>query len=341
MAMVCPRCNGCFEQRWTCPACNVRLSFQAARSRGGAARAADSAGPWQQTPWGRIFFGVVLAQGLYYGLRQLCTAGLLAGGDDPSAGVWSTLLGLLLLQGIQALGLLVAGVFSGAGQRQGIVFGAVVGVWNGVLSVAVQSAVANHTAVTLLGQPILHTAFGAFGGFLGSCIWRPLPLIALPGTAKPSSPLTPVATKPRTSLFSGSIAWGRVLAGAALAVGGTLWANVILELVLDASDGKLTVDNHLQARLVTWEVTAVATLAGAAVAGACTFNSIKQGLCVGVTAAAVLLGLRLGAPGLALHDVVLTGATALCLGVAGAWFGGSLFPPLAPKPKGKKIAEAA
>lgn len=335
MAMICPRCNGSFDQRWTCPACQVRLAYQAAPGRAASPLEVTPGGQWQQTPWGRIFFGVVIAQGLYYGLRQLVIAGLLASNDDAVRSAWSTLAGLLVLQGAQALGLVIAGVFTGAGQRQGIVYGAVLGVWNGVLSVVVQSAVGGATTVTLLGQPILHTAFGALGGFLGSLIWRPLPTLSLPSLAPPDEPHTPLSSRPRPSLITGPVAWPRVVAGSALAVGGTLWANVILDLLLDASDGKLAIDSKLQAELVTWEVTALAMLVGAAVAGACTSNSIKQGLVVGLAVSVVLIGLRFTTHITALHDMAITAISCFGLGVAGAWFGGSLFPPLARiKPRG-------
>lgn len=334
MAMVCPKCNGSFEQRWQCPTCGVRLAYQSAPRRA-VREAAAQAGPWGQTPWGRIFVGVLLSQGLYYGLKQFCTAGLLAAGDGSAPSVWSTLYGLIVLQAIQALCLVVAGMLGGAGLRQGIVFGGIVGVWNGVLSVVIQSlAGVPHTAVTLLGLPILHTAFGAAGGFLGGRIWKPLPTLAGPASPQVAAPLLP--PRVRRPLFDGPVAWGRMVLGAALAVGGAIWANVILGLVLDASQGALDITDHLQAQLVTWEVTALAMLAGSALAGAGTANSLKQGLCVGLAVSAVLLGFRLGIQHAALHDLVLTVACALALGLVGAWFGGNLFPPLlkGPRPKG-------
>jgi hypothetical protein len=58
-----------------------------------------------------------------------------------------------------------------------------------------------------------------------------------------------------------------MVTGAALAVGGAVWANVILEAVLDASHGTLDITDHLQAQLVTWEVTALAMLVGSGLAG--------------------------------------------------------------------------
>ena len=36
MAMVCPQCNGSFEQRLNCPGCNVRLLYQAPTRKRGA-----------------------------------------------------------------------------------------------------------------------------------------------------------------------------------------------------------------------------------------------------------------------------------------------------------------
>jgi hypothetical protein len=332
MAMVCPKCSGSFEQRWQCPTCGVRLAY---RSGPRPVIAESPSGPWGQTPWGRILVGVLLSQGLYYGLRQLCTAGLQLGGDAAAPGVWATLYGLIVLQALQALGLLVAGMLAGAGLRQGIVFGAIVGVWNGVLSAVIQGAAGvPHTAVTLLGQPILHTAFGAAGGFLGARIWKPLPTLAGPTSPQVGGTLIPAHARP--PLFDGPIAWGRLLLGAALAVGGTIWANVILELVLNASQGALEITDHLQARLVTWEVTALAMLAGSALAGAGTANGLKQGLGVGLAVATVLFGFRLGVQQASLSDLVLTVACALALGLGGGWFGGSLFPPLVslPRPKG-------
>src|SRR5262249_9521726 len=131
MAMVCPQCNGSFEQRLNCPSCGVRLLYQAAVRPGGEVLPGDP-DQWQHTPWGRIFIGLLLAQGLYHGLRQMCTAGLLATADG-GADVWGTLFGLLLQQGLMAVGLLVGGALAGAGQRRAMLFGCVLGLWNGLL----------------------------------------------------------------------------------------------------------------------------------------------------------------------------------------------------------------
>src|SRR5262245_19476335 len=112
MAMLCPQCNQSFEQRLHCPQCGRRLVYQ------NAAPSNKPAAPfsgWQQTPWGRILIGLVLAQGLFFGLRQLFAAGLLASAGEEPADFWATLTGLMVLQGLQLVGLLIGGVLAGAG----------------------------------------------------------------------------------------------------------------------------------------------------------------------------------------------------------------------------------
>jgi hypothetical protein len=132
----------------------------------------------------------------------------------------------------------------------------------------------------------------------------------------------------QSSLFSGPVSWMRVLAGTGVAVGGAVWTKFILDLVINASKGQLSVTSSLQAQLVIWEIFALAMLVGGGLAGASTFNGLKQGVCVGVCTSMVLLGLQLGGPGLELNEILFTGASILCLTVAGGWFGSQLLPPV-------------
>jgi hypothetical protein len=113
-----------------------------------------------------------------------------------------------------------------------------------------------------------------------------------------------------------------------VAVAGALWANAILDLVMAAGAGKLTVQSQLEDVLLTWEITGLAMLAGSTLAGATTTNGLKQGLCVGLVTAVVLLGLRLGARHVHLDDLALSVVAAVFLGVVGGWFGHQLFPPV-------------
>jgi len=338
MSMVCPQCHGSFPQRMQCPGCGVRLEYQAGHR---AARRGDSSGQfamWQETPWGRLLVGLLLAQGLYYGLWHLCKAGLLAVNDPATKDVWQTLYGLLLMQGFQVVGLLIGGALAGAGRRQGALYGGIVGLVNGIIFVMVQRTnLELFTPVTLYGQPLLQTACGAFGGILGCVIWRPLPTLMVPNSRQKRS-------RGRSTgifeLLKGRVAWIRVLLGVAVAVGGTLFANAILDFVLDASEGKLSIDTHLESHLVTWEITALAMFLGSGIAGANSENGLKNGLCAGLVAGMILLGFRLGEPRLQVHFLVMNFASAVTLCVAGGWFGGQLLPPRVRQVQRKKIFEA-
>lgn len=335
MAMVCPECSAVFEQRLQCPTCGVRLAYQAFRPSGVVTPDADAgSSAWQHTPWGRILVGLLVAQGLSYGLQQFFTAGLMAAvGEIEGGSVWMTLTGLLLLQGLQLVGLLAGGSLVGAGQRRGLLYGALVGIWNGLLFLVLHADVWNtFSAVTLYGQPILQMAFGAVGGYVGMFIWPPPPVLDAPARLALRQP-RPMRKKP--SALDGSIVWWRVLVGTALAVAGCLSAGAILELVLDASRGRLSVTSHIEDMLLTFEITALAVFTGAALAGATTPNGLKQGLAVGVVVTTVLLGFKFGGKSFHFEATVFDVLLGVGVSIAGGWFGSQLFPPLLPpRPKG-------
>lgn len=337
--MVCPQCNDTFEQRLQCPACGVRLLYQAQLPRRGGSVASPGSA-WQQTPWGRIIIGLLLSQGLYYGFRNLCMAGLLVAGEGAPRDVWTTLTGLILLQALQAVGVLIAGALAGAGQRQGFIYGSLVGVWNGALFIVAQNWTGDQefTAVALFGLPILQTAFGALGGFVGSCIWKPLASLTV--ISPPRTPFPLGTSRRKQSAFSGPIAWGRVVTGTTVAVGGCIWANVILDYVLEAAEGKLSISSHLQAQLVTWEITALAMLVGGVLAGSATSNGIKQGFCVALGTSAVLLGVHLASANLSLQTMISTLGCSVSFGLVGGWFGSQMLPPLVPARVRKRFSGA-
>jgi hypothetical protein len=336
MAMVCPKCNGSFEQRLQCPQCEVRLLYQASRT---AVRAgsAESAHAWQQTPWGRLVVGLLLSQGLYQVFRQLCTAGSLLARNSGTEDVWNILTSLILLQALQALGVSAAGLIVGAGHRRGFLLGAMVGVWNAVLFLGLQFLFEQPlTMISLVGDPTFQVVAGALGGLAGSLIWRPATEL-VPVSREPSS--RPMVSLPRRSpAWAGPVAWGRVLAGIALAVGGVVWADVIREFVLDASEGRLKIESHLQAQLVTWEISGLAILAGAALAGATTRNGLKQGLCTGLGISTMLLGIHLGVAPCTWTAALLTLGSTLALSLVGGWFGSELLPPVLPARRRRPLA---
>jgi hypothetical protein len=326
--MLCPQCHGTFDQRLQCPNCNVRLVYKGPKvDLDTAAKNANLV----QTPWGRMLLGLILAQGLYFGLRKLCLAGLMAFGENLQSQAMTALYSLVLLQALQLLGLVVGATLSGAGQKWGFVLGGVVGLLNGILSFVFQddpSLTANLAA--LFGMPLMHTVFGSIAGHIGSTIWKPL--------APPDEPkaaicfekriVGPVQNHPAT--FSGPVAWLRVAFGAGFAICGTLFAKKILDNIVDVSEGKLTTDSYIQAELITWEIRALAILIGSALAGSGTINSLKQGFVVGLAVSAVLIFGSLGANALPMSQTIITVGCALGLGIFGGWFGGQLFPAFSP-----------
>jgi hypothetical protein len=326
MAMVCPQCNRAFAQQLTCPECGGRLLFQAhshslARDDGAAGEQAQ----WQQTPWGRLAVGLILAQGLAYGLQQLFTAGLLATGEGQI--IWATMLGILLLQGLQGTCVLIGGALCGAGKRRGILYGSLIGLLNGLIFLALQRPSDDMpTAIVLYGQPVLHMAFGALGGLIGTLIWKPIATLHVaepaPGTKAVSVPA------PSLQFLAGPIYVGRVCLGVFVVVNGVVWSNAILNWVMNASQGALEIKSHLQAQLIGWEVCALATLFGAGLAGSSTFNGLKQGLCVGIGSSLILAGVYLGNPKIMMESTLFMIIGVMAMTIAGGWFGGQLFPPI-------------
>src|SRR5262249_51151079 len=136
---------------------------------------------WQHTPWGRLLVGTLLAQGLAYGLKMLCTAGVLAAVDDPSENVWATPIGTAVWHSLQGFSLLASGALIGAGQPRAAFLGGVVGLLNSLLFLMIHHGSGEPlTELAMYGQPALHLASGALGGLLGGLVWKPLPALTMP-----------------------------------------------------------------------------------------------------------------------------------------------------------------
>jgi hypothetical protein len=335
MAMVCPKCNDAFEQRLHCPKCNVHLVYNMSAQHVKKVAENDSGGKWMQTAGGRLLLGVLLAQGLYFGLHRLLSAGLLAANDGGEmVGLWSSVFGVVLIQVLQAAGLLIGGAVAGAGFRRGTFLGMLVGVASGAISYFFRGSLDPEatTAVAVFGQPLLQAVFGAMGGFVGSTIWRPARIVEDPRKADLAKPKVGPPPKAGRARFRGPISWIRVLVGTALAVAGSLYSTTLLRMVMDASNGKLGVDTLLQADLITWEIKAIAMVVGAVIAGSGRDNGLKQGLLVGLLVGVTQVGIFLGTGTGTLESSILTITVGLALGLLGGWFGGQMFPPYVPKP---------
>ncbi|HKB02011.1 MAG TPA: hypothetical protein VKD90_07305, partial [Gemmataceae bacterium] len=186
----------------------------------------------------------------------------------------------------------------------------------------------------LVGVPAGLMVLGVVGGFIGRLMMPPAPV--LPRIAQPDAPGRTAAPKRRAPL-----AWLRILVGATLVVGGTIYSDGIrggLASFFPGHGGSFGAG-----RLVTWQVTVIVALAGGFIAGAHTRRGLGQGAVAGLLAgAAVAVAAALDpVPSLVLEfwmdqlgqkvigppTFAAVGATA-CLGtVVGGWLGGQLLPP--------------
>lgn len=331
MPLACPQCNQVFEKAGVCPLCNAVLLYHATHVQHDTpmpGTAADSeTSQWQQTPWGKIAIGLILAQGLSFGLFQLLTAGFLATGDGTDA--WDTLWGILLRHSIHAVSLILGGALTGAGQSRGIIYGSLVGFTSGAVSFFLRGHGGEAYSTNLVYlEPMLHMAIGAIGGALGMLIWRPIPTIPeLDGTTP--TPIPSFQWGPALGrLFAGPVHVARVSAGAFVVVVGVVWSHAILEFLLHASAGNLAISSKMQAQLVSMEISALCVILGAGFAGATTRNGVKQGLCVGVGASVIVLGIQITNPKITPESAIFTLAGINTISLVGGWFGSQLFPPL-------------
>lgn len=339
MALACPQCNQTFEQGSICPLCNVILLYHAPNlqtlsSASSLSLQMDESTSWQRTPWGKIAIGLILAQGLNFGLQQLVTAGFLAAGGGD---VWATLIGLALHHAVLGFSLIVGGALSGAGQCRGIVYGAIVGVASGVISLFLHDARSQaYPQIFIYTVPIIHMFIGGLGGALGMLVWKPTPTLPELDNNSPTSVGDTFALS-LGRLFAGQLHPGRIAVGAFIIVMGVVWSSAILDFILRASGGTLTITSRLQAQFVTMEVAAIIALAGSAFAGATTYNGFKQGLCVGLGACSIVLGLQFNDPKFTLESAVTTGFGTVIISLVGGWFGSQLFPPINSSPRRRKL----
>jgi hypothetical protein len=321
-----------------CPRCGIRTDD--ASAAGAPAVLADD----QPSSTGGLLIGLLLAQGLYYGLRHLAAAWLLYSGD-PAGEVefWDhSLPGLVTLQAIQALSLLVGGMIATAGRRHGVAVGAILGVLNALLLILLQKAF--HQSAddfTAFVQPVIHAFVGAVGGTIGSRVWQPRPeLPPMTGDGRTgSAELTTVIPEQSVEPEHEAWPWAYIVLGVAIAVGGTLGAGLIRDFVVLAGGGK---GREMQSQFITWEISLLAQVIGGAFAGAGTRGSGLYGFWVGAATAVVLgviqslaplriatqaapgwltSGAAEGASGLVVQTI-----QAVLLGTVGGWLGSLVLP---------------
>src|SRR4051812_1499525 len=120
MAMVCTQCHASHEQRLQCPDCGGRLHYR--EHRAPRTVSIRPTGTWMQSFGGRLLLGLLLAQGLYFGLRHFVTGFVLAAyGEEGAQALFHSWNGMILLESMQVVPLLLGCILAGAGQRQAFV----------------------------------------------------------------------------------------------------------------------------------------------------------------------------------------------------------------------------
>lgn len=362
MLMACPRCNAAFEDRYHCPSCGIPLVATGSSPEGNSGIYGRPR--WQQTAWGRAWVGLLLAQGLYYGLWQLSTAAILALVEEPVRAIWwNTTAGGVLLYSLLAISLIIGGMMAGAGQRRSLLYGAILGFLNGLIFVVVPKD-RPLSGWELYAQPLFQALLGMVGAWIGSLIWKPiLPLSAAPPLSATPPPLGRLDLKSamgsNTPMFAGPVHWVRVMFGIILAILGSFWANRLLQWILHPDTG-FNLESQYHAKFVTWEISILTLLLGAGLAGAGSRSGAKQGLLVGLGVTAGLLGiyhqsggLTLPAPSLIFElmhvrleltpqaqTITYTAVVVVPLALIGGWFGSQLLPPLSPTRRRKSNSPA-
>jgi hypothetical protein len=324
MSMVCPKCGASYEQRFQCPVCGDRLLYQQSSRRSRRLLPLPGA-RWQDTLAGRFVIGVLLAQGLFHGFRQLETGVLLA--INSEGGVQQTVTtpeGFVSLQILQIIAVVCGGMLAASGNRYGLLVGMAVGAVNGLICTVLQFGSPQLVSpVVLYGQPLIHIAGGALGGWLGYIIWKPLPAPGPEGSKQVKRRRLSL----RENLLAGPVAWVRVSVGVLIAVAGTLSASWLRDMILDVTAGRLNT-TEFQDYVITWELKALAILLGGVAAGFNTRNGFKQGLCAGVAIGIILIGVEARGTRHFFEVAGLLCVSSVSLACAGGWFGSHLFPPV-------------
>ena len=315
MAAVCSMCSAPLDNKAKCLRCGY--------DNGATGRS----GPrWLNTTPGRLFIGLIVSQGLFYALERLFTGLLLASQGGTSEEVWSNPNNIGWLQLAQLVAVLIGGILAGGGQQNAVTLGAIVGAWNGVLSLLFQQLPPEQLGpVALYSAPVVHAVVALMGAVIGSRIWRPVV------TVETTPILGTVAKKaaPPKPMLAGRIAWVRVALGIALAVAGYLYADVVFEKILHWSGGKTGHETSFQDTLIIWELRVLSVVLGGLFAGVITTNGFKQGLLVALGTSVILMGEQMSRPGDLLEAWLIVLLTSFTAAIAGGWFGGALFPPVA------------
>lgn len=341
MQKFCPQCQGIFEAQFLCPNCGITLRD----GRDGPAPA-PSAADAGHLP------SVSIAQRLLAGLL-ISQSGALA--IMQATGALESLCGLPNIFAadsarfaLHASTLLLGAAIAGAANPGFLLTGVTIGLINSFFLIGMQFMVGIRSSpLSLILITGVSTGLGLLGSFIGSRYWPALSLFT------PTIQSTPKAKKkePKVTAPPVPIAWFRVLGGAALSIGCTVWAGPIRDFIVQNSRGAFSVDSRFQLQFTAWIISALAMLIGGALAGASTRGGIRHGFLVGLFASigvfiihlkvvkevlpaqrffSIVVGLPDdNTPSLGLTGLFLLTNT-LLIGTLGGWFGAKLLPRVLP-----------
>jgi hypothetical protein len=338
MRKVCPQCHGTFDGQFLCPNCGVQLWDVPDRSAV-ITVAAGEEGVRAGAVGRQLLAGLILAHGLYYAMRQTAT-GLALLGVMPEPH------NIFVLMGLQVVTVLAGGLAAGIGNPRGWAAGTAVGVINAILLSGTPFAFGDKLSqIQLFLVWLPNVAMGAFGGFVGRRFWPPVQDLPDPSNS-PARKKTKTVRKLSPPV---PIAWLRVIAGAALAIGCTVWAGLIRDRMVAFGAGAFVLDSRIQSQFIAWVITTLAMMAGGAFAGAGSLAGVRHGFLVGLLAsigifiihqevvrevlpaeqffAAVFHLPEDGAPSSIQTGLFLLTNT-LLIGVLSGWFGSKLLPKL-------------
>ena len=144
-------------------------------------------------------------------------------------------------------------------------------------------------------EPIIHLAMGGIGGAIGMLIWRPIPkLPEMEGTRRRRS---------RLSSFSFGERFCRPgscrpvsVRGAFIIVVGVVWSQAIMDVLAARQQRQLRHLVEAAGRAGEHGNRGFGCSAWRGFAGATTRNGLKQGLCVGLAASMIVLGIQIAGP---------------------------------------------
>lgn len=346
MRKVCPECQGAFEKQFLCPNCGVQLQDSADLAAAASSAKAEAKTELARAPElaTRFFAGLVLAQGLFYAVELLLRAAQIATGRPLIPGSPAAVYVEMSLLASTAL---AGGIIAGAGNVRAVAAGIALGLFHAFAAIGAKFAFNQQPDEALLyGSLLVIPLLGGIAARIGR--WLFPPLSDLYSTAPKSKERVVKAKAPPEP-----IAWFRIIGGAALSIGCTVWAGPIRDFVIGTSGGSFVVDSRMQSKFVTWVISALAMMVGGVFAGASTRSGFKHGFLVGFLACigifvihsqvvseslpaekffAAVCGLPETDALTPMRLALFLLTNALLLGVFGGWIGASLMPCVAEGP---------